>query len=562
MCSVFSPVSKFRLAPEYSLKIEPEIGNDPPLYGICEGSQNLHIDTISPNRGIRNGTLEYGSIQFLPENHIPESLNQIWSNNMSPSIASQVMSRFPSQSSCGAHSQRSSYPSNPMNMPTVSTNQNVNINSPERPEVFTHAQNFDTSLFPAGHRNSITSMTSLSGTTPYEIFGPTSDEAYSLMDIGSADSIIYNPSTVTESSLWGDPSFLDSPRPSLALEDWHIVPINNSSIANSPSVEPSSPVYADDQTQRPIYPQLSIEKSKRKNSGPRQPKAAGETTSFPKRSRAPRSEASDDSYRIIPRSNSELDNSAREHPLYHNASPQADGLYHCPWENEPGSNCQHKPEKLKCNYESVFYSHCQLSAIVRLTEQNSKFVDSHLKPYRCKIAICKDLHFSSTACLLRHEREAHAMHGHGDKPFLCTYEGCERGMAGNGFPRHWNLRDHMKRVHNDSGQPRSNASANSPPPSTIAKGRKRKAGDEIISFSKRVVSPPASHRPREPSMLERYYEKQQQLLDTVNQLQNPRQTDNMALLRNANDCIKVMVQTTQRINSAPPSESPSESPSK
>jgi len=41
--------------------------------------------------------------------------------------------------------------------------------------------------------------------------------------------------------------------------------------------------------------------------------------------------------------------SARDHFLYKNAYPQADGLFHCPWEGE--SSCNHKPEKLKCNYE-------------------------------------------------------------------------------------------------------------------------------------------------------------------------------------------------------------------
>lgn len=42
------------------------------------------------------------------------------------------------------------------------------------------------------------------------------------------------------------------------------------------------------------------------------------------------------------------------------------------------------------------------------------------------------------------------MHGHGEKPFLCTIQDCERSKPGNGFPRHWNLNDHMKRVHNIS----------------------------------------------------------------------------------------------------------------
>jgi len=44
----------------------------------------------------------------------------------------------------------------------------------------------------------------------------------------------------------------------------------------------------------------------------------------------------------------ETDEIARVHPLYHDAKVKADGLYHCPWEEE---GCQHKPENLKCNYE-------------------------------------------------------------------------------------------------------------------------------------------------------------------------------------------------------------------
>lgn len=77
----------------------------------------------------------------------------------------------------------------------------------------------------------------------------------------------------------------------------------------------------------------------------------------------------------------------------------------------------------------------------------SKHLDSHLKPYRCSRSECSTLQFSSTACLLRHEREAHALHGHGDKPYRCRFRDCDRAQHGQGFPRLWNLRDHMKRVH-------------------------------------------------------------------------------------------------------------------
>lgn len=99
----------------------------------------------------------------------------------------------------------------------------------------------------------------------------------------------------------------------------------------------------------------------------------------------------------------------------------------------------------------------------------SKFVDSHLKPYRCKLESCKDLQFSSTACLLRHEREAHGMHGHGNKPYPCTYAGCDRAQPGNGFPRKWNLHDHMHRVHNAAPPPEEDSRKDP------AKARKRKS---------------------------------------------------------------------------------------
>ncbi|SLM36071.1 Zinc finger, C2H2-like [Lasallia pustulata] len=135
---------------------------------------------------------------------------------------------------------------------------------------------------------------------------------------------------------------------------------------------------------------------------------------------------------------------AREHELYQ-VGPQNDGLYHCPFEGEDG--CTHKAVKLKCNYD--------------------KNLDSHLKPYRCKVHSCSAVPFSSTACLLRHEREAHGMHGHGEKPHQCWYEDCDRSIPGQGFPRRWNLYDHMKRVHNYTGPPSSNGSS-SPTPSSAS----------------------------------------------------------------------------------------------
>ncbi|KAF4121160.1 ZnF C2H2, partial [Geosmithia morbida] len=206
-----------------------------------------------------------------------------------------------------------------------------------------------------------------------------------------------------------------------------------------------------------------------------------------------------------PMSNRRESESARNHDLYKNAKPQEDGLFHCPWEGS--ASCMHKPEKLKCNYD--------------------KYVDSHLKPYRCKDAMCEGAQFSSTACLLRHEREAHGLHGHGDKPFLCHYEGCERGVPGNGFPRQWNLKDHMKRVHNDhgsSGGSPANGLSQQP-----TKGRKRKTDvsenqaptSRKASQKNMPVKEPRQTASNKPPLLEQWMASRSRVEEMVRGLSSP-----------------------------------------
>ncbi|EEY20912.1 conserved hypothetical protein [Verticillium alfalfae VaMs.102] len=203
--------------------------------------------------------------------------------------------------------------------------------------------------------------------------------------------------------------------------------------------------------------------------------------------------------------------SARDHPLYKNASPGPDGLFHCPWEGQ--ASCNHKAEKLKCNYD--------------------KFVDSHLKPYRCKDTSCENARFSSTACLLRHEREAHAMHGHGDKPFLCSYDGCDRALPGNGFPRQWNLRDHMRRVHNDSRIPGSPTSSTTGHTQQAAKSRKRKDAPKVIpavsrkNSAKPSVVAAAVQEQEAPRPLIEEWIAQQKALESI--VQGLAQPDNVAI---------------------------------
>lgn len=237
------------------------------------------------------------------------------------------------------------------------------------------------------------------------------------------------------------------------------------------------------------------------------------------------------------RSSDDGEFSARNHPLYKTAFPAADGLFHCPWEGQ--DSCNHKPEKLKCNYD--------------------KFVDSHLKPYRCKITSCENARFSSTACLLRHEREAHAMHGHGDKPYLCTYEGCDRAVPGNGFPRNWNLKDHMRRVHNDNGSS-VGAPSTSPVSQVVSqshkdsKSRKRKSKDlsEIVSSSRRQSSRSAevaAARAAEQAMVEEWHQHRKALDAYLIDYSSPDAFDIYGAFSDAQTHMAAMGKITQQLHS-------------
>ncbi|KAI1323262.1 hypothetical protein F5Y16DRAFT_348496 [Xylariaceae sp. FL0255] len=114
------------------------------------------------------------------------------------------------------------------------------------------------------------------------------------------------------------------------------------------------------------------------------------------------------------------------------------------------------------------------------TSKNDNAVDPEIHPYRCKVEGCKNAEFFSVARLLRHQREAHVMHGHGDKPYLCSYEGCERSIIGYGFPRQWNLREHMRRFHND----KDTSFPTSPRPLSPSFGGNMAAATQTVSDDK------------------------------------------------------------------------------
>lgn len=82
------------------------------------------------------------------------------------------------------------------------------------------------------------------------------------------------------------------------------------------------------------------------------------------------------------------------------------------------------------------------------------------------------------------------MHGHGSKPHLCIFEDCDRAQPGNGFPRRYNLFDHMKRVHDYT--PKDAPVQDISPSSTTPKGpttKKRKStGDQPVEKRQKTNS--------------------------------------------------------------------------
>lgn len=186
---------------------------------------------------------------------------------------------------------------------------------------------------------------------------------------------------------------------------------------------------------------------------------------------------------------------------------------------------------------------------------DSKFVDSHLKPYRCKAEACEGARFSSTACLLRHEREAHGLHGHGDKPFLCMYEGCERSILGSGFPRQWNLRDHMKRVHNDHGSAGGSLTTAA---QQAAKGRKRKsdASETQVPTSRKasIKSMPAPE-PKQPPvkpLIEQWLDQRKALEEIVHCMNKPDDAQSLHHIAEAQKRLDIMFKMATDVANATP----------
>jgi hypothetical protein len=167
------------------------------------------------------------------------------------------------------------------------------------------------------------------------------------------------------------------------------------------------------------------------------------------------------------------------------------------------------------------------------------------------------------------------MHGHGDKPFLCNHEGCERAVPGNGFPRQWNLKDHMRRVHNDNGSSQPNVASSSPPPSGAntaqqsSKSRKRKkdipeTGPPATSSRKTSVKVmPATdtaitaNNTSKP-LIDEWVQHHKALKDIVGKLANPEDALNAQTIQDAQGLLAAMGKITGVLSKLKPAVMPTQ----
>jgi hypothetical protein len=530
---------------------------------------------------------------------LSETTHSQWSDNIvGTKFESQDMSPIPSQDSLGAQSQQATHSSvtpydqdrsrmypqpshGSFHMSSAKSDVTGRSTSPENAALYTSTQldiqDYDTylgndltgsqNIF---HGNSTSGadqhMINASVSGPFTNIYPTAGDELlvssypiSMASQGPvvSESLIYSQNVIAGSDLQWDSTavddFLGSPTsppispisPISPDETWSAANMMVSSANSPPTYEAISPRYVQDPELVELPPYETGDRVTRKPMGPRHSKVVGDLAAAHSRQQQVlgTSDVTDDSLKLTSRSGLDDNNVARLHPLYQNVKPGPDGFYHCPWEGK--SSCQHKAEKLKCNYEYEI-SNSFISNNVILILKYSKFVDSHLKPYRCKVIACENLNFSSTACLLRHEREAHAMHGHGNKPFLCSYKECDRATANNGFPRHWNLRDHMRRVHNDGGSV-------SPPPPGHSRGKKRKNDEKpenqpTEKATKKVNTPAVVHQPQGPTQEELYQQEYQRLVTLMEQIRDPKDAHNLEYLQSTMDSLRSLHRTSSLIS--------------
>jgi hypothetical protein len=117
------------------------------------------------------------------------------------------------------------------------------------------------------------------------------------------------------------------------------------------------------------------------------------------------------------------------------------------------------------------------------------------------------------------------MHGHGARPHLCHFHDCERAVPGHGFPRRYNLFDHMKRVHQFEGpttEPSPPAMAS--PVQRKPVSRKRKASTEDANEKRQKAARISAEQLRQQQrdmLVAQFLSKKQHIIDVLSKLSNP-----------------------------------------
>jgi hypothetical protein len=380
--------------PDFSFRqTEPSQGQNSGSFwnsGTGEGQQYSHQDPTHSHNGYDDTFNTLHMNQNGSQGTISSSGSQ-W--NASPAhIESEQMIR---QDSTGAHSQRATNATSfdqtrpsrlysaVSQVPYMSSARSdvTGRSSPVDSGLYTELQAFDNFSFPGPEDVSVGQSTfhgdsanglshpnaSMTRGPSFNMFVATADDHFTSFSNESNNLVSHVPvsqdsrfnhgTIINSPTIWNDSvAFLESQRSSPTLiEDWALPPpqmvtsATNSPLDSLPSPDGLSPRYVQDfpdLVDLPPYP--TGDRVMRKPVGPRQSKVASDLATREQRTTGT-SEASDESLRFVGRSSLEIDNTARDHPLYQNVTPKADGLYHCPWEGKDG--CQHKPEKLKCNYE-------------------------------------------------------------------------------------------------------------------------------------------------------------------------------------------------------------------
>lgn len=119
------------------------------------------------------------------------------------------------------------------------------------------------------------------------------------------------------------------------------------------------------------------------------------------------------------------------------------------------------------------------------------------------------------------------MHGHGSRPHLCHFADCERSVPGNGFPRRYNLFDHMKRVHDYTGpttEPSPPAQQGQAGANRKTTTRKRKStADEAGEKRQKVTKPNPQQQlqQRRGQLQEAFLSKKQNIINILSNLGGP-----------------------------------------